>query len=223
MTTRVYLVRHGATELSAEDRFAGAVDVLLSDGGRDQARRLGERLKCDQIAVAYASPMKRTMETARLVAAPHGIEVQPVDGLREIAHGRWEGLTRGEVEKKFPEEYARYEHDPFSFAPSGGESGLQVTARALPALLKIVEKHADQHILVVSHKATIRLLLSTLLGFDPRKYRDRLDQSPCALNILDFKDVVHPRLTLFNDTAHYALIAEMPHGRLSRVWGGSEG
>src|SRR4029077_2258399 len=107
------------------------------------------------------------------------------------------------VERQFPEEYIRYEHDPFSFSPVGGESGLQVTARALPALLRIVEDHRDDRIVIVSHKATIRLLLSTLLGFDPRKYRDRLDQSPCALNILAFKDVTYPRMTLFNETSHH--------------------
>src|SRR5438093_10001469 len=90
VTTRVFLIRHGATELSAEDRFAGAVDVLLSDAGRDQARRLGARLAGEKIRVAFASPMKRTMETARLVVEPCGIAVSPVDGIREIAHGRWE-------------------------------------------------------------------------------------------------------------------------------------
>lgn len=219
MTTRVFLIRHGATELSAEDRFAGAVDVLLSDAGRDQARRLGARLAHEKIGAAFASPMQRTMETARLVVEPHRIEVTPVDGIREIAHGRWEGMKRDEVERQFPEEYNRYEHDPFSFSPAGGESGLQVTARALPALLKIVEDHCDQCIVIVSHKATIRLLLSSLLGFDPRKYRDRLDQSPCALNILDFKDLAHARLTLFNDTSHYMVnVPEVPHDRLSKIW-----
>jgi broad specificity phosphatase PhoE len=218
MSTRVFLIRHGATELSAEDRFAGAVDVLLSDGGRDQARRLGHRLRQETITAAFASPMRRTMETARLVVEPHQIAVTPVDGIREIAHGRWEGKRREEVEKEFPAEYQRYEDDPFSFAPADGESGLQVTARALPALLKIVEEHSGC-IVVVSHKATIRLLLSSLLGFDPRKYRDRLDQSPCALNILDFKDEAHARLTLFNDTSHYTIdVPEVPHHRLSKVW-----
>ena len=219
VTTRVFLIRHGATELSAEDRFAGAVDVLLSDAGREQARRLGQRLAREEITVAFASPMKRTMETARLVVEPHGMAVSPVDGIREIAHGRWEGMTRDEV---FPEEYARYEEDPFSFAPVEGESGLQVTARALPALLKIVAEHCDERMVIVSHKATIRLLLSTLLGFDPRKYRDRLDQAPCALNILDFKDVAHARLTLFNDTSHYMTdVPAVPQRRLSKTW--SEG
>jgi broad specificity phosphatase PhoE len=221
MSTRVFLVRHGATELSAEDRFAGAVDVLLSDAGRDQARRLGQRLSHEAMTVAYASPMRRTMDTARLIVAPHDIDVIPVDGLREIAHGRWEGKRRDEVEREFPQEYARYEEDPFSFAPVDGESGLQVTARALPALLNIVAEHSDQRILIVSHKATIRLLLSSLLGFDPRKYRDRLDQAPCALNILDFKDVAHARLTLFNDTSHYtADVPAVPSRRLSKTWSG---
>ena len=76
------------------------------------------------------------METARILAAPHGSEVRPRDGLREISHGRWEGMTRAEVERLYPDEYARWERDPFSFAPLGGESGLSVTARALPALLR---------------------------------------------------------------------------------------
>ena len=222
VTTRLFLIRHGATELSAEDRFAGAVDVLLSDAGRDQARCLGRRLAAENITVAFASPMKRTMETARLIVEPHGIAVSPVDGVREIAHGRWEGMTREDVERQFPEEYSRYEEDPFSFAPVEGESGLQVTARALPALLKIVDEHCDERIVIVSHKATIRLLLSSLLGFDPRKYRDRLDQAPCALNILDFKDVAHARLTLFNDTIHYRTdVPDVPQRRLSKTW--SEG
>ncbi len=221
MTTRVYLVRHGATELTDEDRFAGAIDVKLSDEGRDQARRLGLRLQGEPISAAYASPMERTMDTAALIVASHGLPITPVDGIREIAHGRWERKTRAEVEAEFPEEYARYETDPFSFAPTDGESGLQVTARALPALLTIVEQHADQRILVVSHKATIRLLVSSLIGVDPRKYRDRLDQSPCALNILDFKDVSCPRLTLFNDTSHYSGdVPDVPKNRLSKTWGG---
>lgn len=219
MTTRIFLVRHGATELTDEDRFAGATDVLLSDSGREQARLLGIRLAGEPIAAVYASPMRRTMVTAELAAEPHGLRVSPLDGLREINHGRWEGKTRGDVEREFPDEYARYDHDPYSFAPAGGETGLAVTARALPALLEIVQRHCDAEVLVVSHKATIRLLLSSLLGFDPRKYRDRLDQSPAALNILDFKDAAHARLTLFNDTSHYDRpVPEIPKKRLSKVW-----
>ena len=223
MTTRVFLVRHGATELSSEDRFAGAVDVLLSDAGRNQAQLLGYRLAHEKVAAVYASPLKRTVETARLIAKPVGLDVETVEAVREIAHGRWEGKTRAEVEREFAGEYGKWEEDPYTFAPEGGESGLQVTARALPALLDLVQRHDGKRFVVVSHKATIRLLLSSLLGFDPRRYRDRLDQSPAALNILDFKDVAHARLTLFNDISHYAGdegcgVPEMPRARLSKTW-----
>ncbi|PYJ46582.1 MAG: histidine phosphatase family protein, partial [Verrucomicrobia bacterium] len=72
------------------------------------------------------------------------------------------------------------------------------------------------------HKATIRLLLSSLLGFDPRRYRDTLDQKPAALNIVDFRDTTRARLTLFNDTSHYdkagKAIPEIPESRLSKWW-----
>jgi len=220
--TRVFLVRHGATVLTAEDRFAGATDVALSDEGREQARRLALRLRNEPITAVYASPLGRTVETARILAEPHKLEVRTRDGLREISHGRWEQMTRHAVEEQFPEEAAAWEKDPYTFAPQGGESGLAVTARALPALLDLVRTHPGGNILVVSHKATIRLLLSSLLGFDPRCYRDNLDQSPAALNIVDFKDPVRARLTLFNDTSHYAeaglAIPAAPTARLSKWW-----
>ena len=202
--TRIFLIRHGATTLSAEDRFAGATDVPLSDEGRQQAGRLAERLGEIPVAAVYASPLGRTMETANILAAPHRLEVQQRDGLREISHGHWEQLTRHEVEEKFPAEAAAWEEDPYTFAPAGGESGLAVTARAVPALIEIVRRHEGCPVIVVSHKATIRLLLSSLLGFDPRRYRDNLDQDPAALNIVDFKGVVRARLMLFNDTSHYS-------------------
>jgi probable phosphoglycerate mutase len=162
------------------------------------------------------------METAAILAEPQGLRVVSRDGLREISHGRWEQMTRCEVEERFPEEAAEWEKDPFTFAPAGGESGLAVTARALPVLIEIVRAHPGDHVLVVSHKATIRLLLSSILGFDPRRYRDNLDQNPCALNIVDFKDTVRARLTLFNDTSHYAeaglAIPAVPSARLSKSW-----
>ena len=222
VVTRVFIVRHGATVLSAEDRFAGATDVALSDEGREQTRRLAQRLSHEKIGAVYASPLGRAVETAGILAAPHKLEVQTHDGFREINHGRWEQMTRKDVEEKFPEEAAEWEKDPYTFAPLGGESGLAVTARALPALIELVRENVGRNTLVVSHKATIRLLLSSLLGFAPRRYRDNLDQKPAALNIVDFRDATSARLTLFNDTSHYdqagSAIPEIPESRLSKRW-----
>ncbi len=217
-TTRLYLVRHGATQLTAEGRFAGAVGVDLSDEGRWQAERLGERLHAAGLTAAYSSSMSRAEDTARLVAGHCGLVPELRDGLREISHGHWEGLTRREVEARFPDEYSAWEEDPFTFAPVGGESGVAVLARALPAIREIVTRHTDERVLVVSHKATIRLLLSSLLGFDARGYRDRLDQAPACLNVLDFKDPVRARLMLFNDTSHYADRPRPASENLSKWW-----
>ncbi|HTP11292.1 MAG TPA: histidine phosphatase family protein [Anaerolineae bacterium] len=218
MTTRIYLIRHGATMLSAEDRFAGATDVDLSDEGRAQARALALRLADDHLTAVYCSPMKRTAETAAIVATPHRLTPIPRDGLREINHGRWESLQRSEVEAQFPAEYAAWEEDPFIYAPQDGESGLSVMARALPVIREVVLNHVGENVAVVSHKATIRLIISSLLGFDPRGYRDRLDQAPACLNVLDFKDPVRARLMVFNDVSHYVDQPGRSSARLSKWW-----
>ena len=216
--TRLFLVRHGATQLTAEDRFSGAVGVDLSDAGRAQVRALAQRLAGETISAVYCSPLSRTVETAAILAVPHGLPLCHRNGLREISHGRWEGLTRPEVELRFPDEYAAWDADPFTFAPEDGESGVGVLARALPVLREIVVAHAGQSVLVVSHKATLRLLLSSLLGFDERGYRDRLDQSPACLNVVDFKDPVRARLMLFNDVSHYQDHPRHTGANLSKWW-----
>ena len=216
--TRLFLVRHGATQLSAEDRFAGAVDVELSAEGLFQAGKLAERLAEDPISAVYCSPMTRTVQTATVLAKPHQLPLLHREGLREINHGHWEGRRRAEVEAEFADEYAAWEADPFTFAPEGGEAGVNVIARALPVIREIVLNHRGQNVLIVSHKATLRLLISSLLGFDARGYRDRLDQSPACLNVLDFKDPVRARLMLFNDVSHYLDQPQRSDGRLSKWW-----
>ena len=208
--TRLLLVRHAATVLNADDRFAGSTDVLLGPEGRDQAERLGQRLATEPIETVYCSPLRRTVETATILARPHALTPQTVDGLREIDHGRWEGLRRSEVESLYPEEYAAWVRDPLAVGPTEGESGQRVMARALAAVAEIVHRHADQQVLVVSHKGTIRLVVANLLGLDGRGYRDRLDQAPACLNVLDVDDTLHARLILFNDVSHYAGSLQSP-------------
>jgi len=218
LTTRILLVRHGATPLTEEDRYSGADGVHLSEEGKAQVRALAERLKSQPIRAVYSSPLARTLETAEVLAEAHGLAVKTRDGLREISHGHWEGLKRAEVEQRFAAEYLAWESDPFTVAPSGGESGAAVIVRALPIMRETVLAHPGEAVLVVSHKATIRLVLASLLGIDPRGYRDRLDQSPACLNVLDFKGPLHARLMLFNDISHYASEPRRPEANLSRWW-----
>jgi probable phosphoglycerate mutase len=213
-------VRHGATTATEEDRFSGSSGAELSDEGRWQAARIGERLAKLQVTAIYASPLSRALETARIVGARCRLEPIVREALREIGHGHWEGMKRGDVERQFAAEYASWSQDPFTFAPAGGESGVAVLARALPIIRDIVTAHTGQQVVVVSHKATLRLILSSLLGFDARGYRDRLDQSPACLNVVDFKDPVRARLMLFNDTSHYADRPRAAERALSNWWDG---
>jgi broad specificity phosphatase PhoE len=213
MATRLFLVRHAETTLSTDDRFAGSTDVPLSDHGRDQVRRLAHRLQDFPPAAIIASTMGRTVETAQILAEPHGLRVQTDARLREIDHGRWEGLTRTEVLARYPMEAGMWLADPYNFAPVGGETGRSVEARAVPAIKEIVATYPDDLVYVVSHKATLRLVIGHFLGIDLRGYRDRLDQRPACLNVLEFKNPDEARLTLLNDVSHYFedLLAQHRH------------
>jgi broad specificity phosphatase PhoE len=221
MTTRLLLVRHGATTATDEGRFSGSSGADLSDEGRRQATRLGARLAREPITALYSSPLSRAFDTARIIGARVGLAPIVRDALREIGHGHWEGKKRADVEREFAVEYAAWEADPFTFAPQDGESGVAVLARALPVIREIVTAHPGGQVVVVSHKATLRLILSSLLGFDARGYRDRLDQSPACLNVVDFKDPVRARLMLFNDTSHYEERPRTDHPALSKWWDGA--
>ena len=177
---------------------------MLSDAGRLQASKLGERLSGVQFAAAFCSDKQRAIDTAALICRPHhGLVASPTPTLREIDHGHWEGKPQALVQEQFAEEYQRWSADPLSYAPPGGETGLSVLSRALPALMQIVAEHHGQSVLVVSHTGTNRLLLCTLLGIDPRRYRDRIAQDLACLNVIDFVDIASAKVTLLNDTSHY--------------------
>jgi probable phosphoglycerate mutase len=201
--TIVYLIRHGATVLSKEDRFAGSMDVALSDEGIAQAKLLGKRLASQKISAVYCSDMHRAIHTAQAVADPHGLTPIPRPALREIDHGHWEGMIHKDVETQFATEYKAWDTDPLLTPPPGGESGLAVLARSLPALAKIVVDHPDQTVAVVSHKATNRLLLCAIMGIDPRLYRARISQDTACLNTIEFRDINNGRVALLNDISHY--------------------
>ena len=147
--------------------------------------------------------MQRAMDTARLALADRPIVARQIDGLREVDHGHWEGMVHKDVEQKFPEEYASWNADPFTAAPPRGETGLQVFQRALPPLRQIAIEQAGKTVLVVSHKATNRILLCSLLGMDMRCYRDAIQQDLACLNVLEFTAPWQARVGLMNDISHY--------------------
>jgi broad specificity phosphatase PhoE len=198
--TTVWLARHGETEWAAQDIYNGRRDIPVNARGRSQAAQLARRLRTEPLAAVYCSSLRRCVETATIVATPHGLAPKPDPAFVEVDYGVWDGMPRSEIAAQYPDLYAAWFADPAGVLPPGGESGYHVLGRAVPALQQVVTAHAGQAVLIVAHKATNRLLLCHILGIPPRSYRARLGQLPCCLNKIEWYDG-EPMVTLLNDVS----------------------
>jgi probable phosphoglycerate mutase len=185
----LYVVRHAQTASSAVDSFNGRGELPLSDRGA---------------ARVLTSPLRRACDTASPIAAECGAPVEVDERLIEIDYGEWEGLSPAQARDRDPELYDAWVENPARIAPPGGETAEQVAERALFALREIEEKFADAKgpILVVSHKATLRILGASITGAPVALYRKRWPQDECALNLIELRRGGDPFLHLWNDTAH---------------------
>jgi broad specificity phosphatase PhoE len=163
--TTILLVRHGATDWNFELRAQGHADVALNQAGRAQAREAAESLAARRVDAVYASDLARAVDTARPIAAVHGLAVITDTSFREIDQGEWTGLTDEEIRRRWPESWGRARY--YSARP-GGESPSQVRRRALAGLARVVAAHPDGTVVIVSHGVTIRTLVAESLGCDER-------------------------------------------------------
>jgi broad specificity phosphatase PhoE len=162
--TRIYLFRHGEVVLAETRRFIGHLDVPLSARGEAQCAAQSARL-CDvPLAALYSSDLVRARRSGELLGAPRGLVPVPVAALREMAMGRWEGLTADEIRSREPEAFARWMASVGEFPFPGGESVPDLVARAWPAFESLVEAHAGAPFGIVAHGGTNRALLCRLLG-----------------------------------------------------------
>ena len=198
----LWLVRHGQTDFSRENRFCGSIDPPLSDVGQRMAQALGEAHGKDPWDAIYCSPSTRAQQTVAPLA--ERAKVKPVldEGLREISYGDWEGMKHDEARAKFPDAYAYWAQDTASRATPGGETAFMVASRAAPVIERIRREHPQGRVLVVSHKATVRIMVCALLGMDVRLFRDRIGQPVCALARFEIKPQGQAMLTLLGDVSH---------------------
>jgi broad specificity phosphatase PhoE len=202
--TTVWLARHGVSPWAAEDRYNGLGDISITERGQVQAQSLSERLRDEPLAAVYCSSLRRCVETATIVAQPHGLTPIRREAFVEVDYGAWDGMLRREIVAHYSDLYAAWVKDPATALPPGGESGYHALARAAVVLQQVVSQHAGQPVLIVAHKAINRLLLCDVLGIPPRLYRARIGQAPCALNCIEWHGDV-PMVTLLNDTSHCSL------------------
>lgn len=151
----------------------------------------------EEFARAYASvdwtailvsPLRRTRETAKPISDLTGVPMQFKDGLIELAYGQWEGLHPNEVDRDFHDDYVRWLTDPAWNAPSGGEKAVDIALRVWELIHEVQQTYSTGNILMVSHKATIRIALCVLLGIDVGRYRDRFDMPVSAVSIVELGD-----------------------------------
>jgi broad specificity phosphatase PhoE len=147
--TTILLARHGETDWNRDGRWQGWADPPLNEAGRAQARELAEQLRSTPFDAVYSSDLRRAHETAEIVAAPHEVPVIIERGLREIDVGSWSGLTRTQIEERFPDG-----------SRPDGETREQHLARVLATVERIAREHAGSRLLIVSHGGTMRALRS---------------------------------------------------------------
>jgi probable phosphoglycerate mutase len=168
-----YLVRHGETDANVARRFAGWSDDRLNERGRQQCVELGSRLAGVGIEAVYTSPVRRTVESAEILAAELGAGVRTLHDLREIDVGPWKGLTAEEVAARWPAEYSAWLGAPHRFGLKGREALSDVQERALDALDQMAHAQLtapDAPALVVSHLAVLRVLWLAATGRGLEEY-----------------------------------------------------
>jgi probable phosphoglycerate mutase len=181
---KLYLLRHGETEFSRGDRFCGHIDAPLTAAGVRMGERFADAYGGMRWQAVVTSTRRRTLATAAPLAARAGLPILRDGRLDEMYFGEWQGLTKREVALRDPARYGRWREDPMVGAP-GGESPLDVSARAIAAIDDLRARHASGDVLVVSHKTVLRLLLCRLLGIELRRYRACVDWPTGAVSVLE--------------------------------------
>lgn len=199
----MYLLRHGATPPNLVDppvMQGDGVNEPLAPIGREQAARAAMALADRPLKAVYSSPLHRAMETGEAIAAAHRIEVTPVDSLREVKVGDWEGSNWDEVEKNHPEAYRAFREDPGKNGYPGGETLNELVQRVGPTLAELMQQHIGEEIAVTAHSVVNRVYLSSLLGI-PLANGYFIPQQNCCINLVRWRDG-KAKLVSFNGVTH---------------------
>lgn len=167
--TTIFLARHGESDWNVAKRFQGHTDRPLTERGREQAHALADLVASEQIDAVYTSPLSRARETAEIVAARAGLEPVALPELREVDTGSWSGLSRADVEARFPDGFTRWRSGGSGW--EDGETYEEMAERVIGALRTIAEDHPDGRVLVISHGGPIRAIHAAAEGLAIKDYR----------------------------------------------------
>lgn len=201
MSLIIYFLRHGETTASQKGGYCGTLDPELTPQGYQMAEDFADAYKSLPWTAVFSSPLRRAVATANPLCEAAGICMQPKEGLREIAYGQWEGKTPEEVNREFHDAYVRWLADPGWNAPTGGERGIDIARRSSLVIEEIERTCGAGNVLVVSHKATTRIMLCSLIGIDVGRFRDRISMPVASISIVEM--AVHgPLLHIMGDRSY---------------------
>ena len=202
MSLTLYFLRHGQTALSREDSFCGSgLDPELTPEGLEMAHAFIAAYRSKPWRAIYSSNLRRAIATAQPLCDALQLTSQARADLNEIAYGKWEGLTKEKVDQAYHDDYVSWLADPAWHAPSGGELAVAIAERGLRVIEEIKQQFPDGNVLLVSHKATIRIILCDLLGIDVGRFRYRLACPVGSVSVVEF--TLHgPLLHTLADRAH---------------------
>lgn len=178
----IYLARHGDIGLGRGKRYIGRSDLMLSALGKQQAAVLKEifsRVPLDDI---YCSDLRRSQQTADIIASAHQILPIARVELRELNMGDWEGKLFSEVRTEFPLEFKKRGDNIANYCPPQGESFSDCLNRAIPFFESLTQSEGNT-ILIVGHAGVNRVILCRVLGL-PLENVFRLEQSYGCVNLI---------------------------------------
>ena len=202
MSLSLYFLRHGQTELSRDDVFCGSgLDPELTPDGLQMAHAFAVAYSAKSWGAVYSSGLRRAVDTARPLCDALGITSEARPDLNEIGYGKWEGQTRENVAREHHDDYVSWLADPAWHAPTDGELAITVATRSLRVIDEIKCQFEDGNVLIVSHKATIRIILCSLLGIDVGRFRYRLGCPVGSVSVVEFS-LEGPLLHSLADRSH---------------------
>lgn len=190
MGATLYFLRHGQTAYSQTGGYCGtpANDPGLTPEGLLMAKAFAEAYQAVPWQGIYVSPLRRTIETAKPLCELVGMSMELRDGLKEVGYGKWEGWHPADLTRDYHDEYMQWLTDPAWHAPPEGERGIDIARRTTLVLDEIEHRYREGNVLIVSHKATIRIMLCQLMGLDVGRYRDRFEMLVAAVSIVELAD-----------------------------------